>query len=71
MVDELEQLRTEGERLAKMFRQHREDLRAVALRAVTHYGVSVVRAATAGGMDRRTLTVWLQVFNAENKGREK
>lgn len=65
----LESLKQEGERLADLFKRHREDVRAEAIAAVTEQGVSVARTAASAGIDRRTLTVWLQVHNAEQKGR--
>jgi len=71
IVEELEEFKANGDRLAQEFATHRAAVRERALYAVTHYGVSVVRAATAAGVDRRTLTVWLQVFNAEQKSQKK
>ena len=65
----LESMKQEGERLADLFKRHRADLRAEAIHAVTEHGFSVLKAATAAGIDRRTLTVWLMVHNAEQKGR--
>lgn len=65
----LESMKQEGERLADLFKRHRADLRAEAIGAVTEQGLSVLKVATAAGIDRRTLTVWLQVHNAEQKGR--
>jgi transposase-like protein len=55
--------------LADQFARHRGDLRAEAIHAVTVTGLSVKKVAETAGIDRRTLTVWLQVHNAEQKGR--
>jgi len=70
-LENLAAMKLEAERLAEQFRIHREDLRAEAIHAVTVNGISVLRAATAAGIDRRTLTVWLQVHNAEQKALKK
>lgn len=71
ILTELAQHKHESERLKKLYEIHRADLRASAIAAVTEYGISVVRAATECGIDRRTLTVWLQVHNAEQKALKK
>jgi DNA-binding NtrC family response regulator len=60
-----------GERLAQQFADHRAAVRERALLAVTHYGISVFRAAQEAGIDRRTLTTWLQVHNAERRSSSK
>jgi transposase-like protein len=70
-LENLANMKLEAERLRDMFARHREDLRAEAIYAVTEQGVSVLRAATTAGIDRRTLNVWLQVHNAEVKARKK
>lgn len=67
----LKSMKLEGENLADKFKRHREDLRNEAIHAVTVGGLSVLKVATNAGIDRRTLTVWLQVHNAEQKGRQK
>jgi O-methyltransferase involved in polyketide biosynthesis len=71
ILSELAGHKANGERLAQQFADHRAAVRERALTAVTHYGISVMRAAQEAGIDRRTLTTWLQVHNAENKGRRK
>jgi hypothetical protein len=71
ILDELLEHKAHGDQLAEQFAAHRAAVRERALYAVTHYGLSVVRAATAAGIDRRTLTVWLQVWNAEQKAQKK
>lgn len=70
-TENLTSMKLEGERLADLFKRHREDLRNEAIHAVTVGGLSVLKVATLAGIDRRTLTVWLQVHNAEQKGRQK
>lgn len=40
------------------------------LKAITEEGMSVATAALVTGYDRRTITVWLAVFNAEHKSRQ-
>lgn len=71
VLAELEGHKKHGEDLAQMFADHRAAVRERALVAITHYGVSIARASAAAGVDRRTLTTWLQVWNAEQKGRQK
>lgn len=41
------------------------------LRAITEEGMSVATAAKVSGYDRRTITIWLAVFNAEHKSHQK
>lgn len=59
---------TEAEEQGKFLRaQEKETL----MRAITEEGLSVARAAQITGYDRRTITIWLRVFNAEQKFQQK
>lgn len=69
ILGDLSELSTEALALQEQFASHRERVRERALTAVTHYGLSVQRVAATVGIDRRTLTVWLQVHNAEQRAR--
>lgn len=71
ILEELAEHKKRSEDLAELFKMHRQDLRAALICAVTECGLSVKKAAETAGMDRRTVTVWLQVHNAEQKGRRK
>jgi len=52
-----------------------KDLRALSrkltLELVTEQGVSVAKAARISGHTRQTIKIWLDVFNAEQKNRQK
>jgi len=71
VLDELHELKGHARDLEEAFKAHRNELRERAIVAVTHYGLSVKKAAETAGIDRRTLTVWLQVHNADEKRRKK
>lgn len=48
----------------------RERSRAYVIQAVTEQGLSVAKAAELSGHHRQTITLWLEIHNAEKKGRE-
>lgn len=45
--------------------------RALCIRLVTQHGFSVAKTALISGHDRRTLKVWLDLWNAEQKSKKK
>lgn len=47
----------------------RERSRAYVIQAITEQGLSVAKAAELSGHHRQTITLWLQIHNAEKKGR--
>lgn len=66
-------IRMYRERLAEIEEQWkftRAAARANLIKVITEEGVSVATAALVSGNDRRTITVWLQIHNAEEKARE-
>lgn len=71
---ELWELRAQAgqvEELEKEWKIQRQELRRLAVNAVLDYGFSVVRAADIAGIQRKTLSVWLDVERAIRKERAK
>jgi hypothetical protein len=52
----------------KFWRAHS---RKLTLELVTEHGISVAKASQLSGHTRQTIKIWLDVHNAEQKGRRK
>lgn len=68
--DDLEAMletRAKLESIEREWKQWRQQSRALTLRLVTVHGFSVAKASLLSGHHRTTITVWLQVHNAEHK----
>lgn len=61
--------RIEREDLEEQLKLSRERSRAYVLQAITETGLSVAKAAELSGHHRQSITLWLQIHNAEKKGR--
>jgi hypothetical protein len=61
--------RIERESLEEQLKESRERSRAYVLQAVIEQGLSVAKAAELSGHHRQSITLWLQIHNAEQKGR--
>lgn len=61
--------RIEREEAEEALRLARERSRAYVIQAVTEQGLSVAKAAELSGHHRQSITLWLQIHNAEKKGR--
>lgn len=64
---ELRQVATENAELERQWKIQRESLRALAVRAVLDDGFSVVRAADVAGVQRKSLSLWLEIERAVRK----
>lgn len=60
--------RIEREDLEESLRLSRERSRAYVIQAITKQGISVAKASDLSGHHRNTITLWLQIHNAEIKG---
>lgn len=69
VLQELAPFKDEAAELEKQFQDHRARLRQAALRAHSHYGIPVLRIANIVGVDRRTISVWIEVARAYEKNR--
>lgn len=49
----------------------RASLKETVLRAITRNELSVAKAAELSGWDRRTIKIWLDLFNLEQKYQQK
>lgn len=45
--------------------------KALVVRLVTQHGLSVAKAADVAGIHRNTVSLWVQIHNAEEKARKK
>jgi DNA-binding NtrC family response regulator len=66
----LRAIRMFADRMAEMeesYKVTRAAERALLLQAITQEGMSVAAAAKMSGHNRKTITVWLQIYNAEKK----
>lgn len=59
------------EELEKEWKRQRQDLRNLAVKAVLDDGFSVVRAADVAKVQRKTLSLWLEIEKAVRKATQK
>lgn len=62
--------RVEREQLEEQLKESRERSRGYVIQAVTEHGISVSKASELSGHHRNSITLWLQIHNAEIKGRK-
>lgn len=65
----LEQIRLVREEREESLKKAREISRDTCVQAVVIGGISVAKAAELSGHSRQSITLWLQIHNAEQKGR--
>jgi hypothetical protein len=68
-LDALQETRTALEAAEREWKHLRQQSRTLALELITIDKLSVSQVSQLSGHHRATLTVWLQVHNAEIKGR--
>lgn len=65
----LAQVRLVREEREASLKMARDLSRQIVLEAITEEGISVAKASEISGHNRATVTTWLQIHNAEKKGR--
>lgn len=66
---EMAMTNTTLDKVQEEFRYWRAHSRKITLELVTEHGVSVAKASQLSGHTRQTIKIWLDVHNAEQKGR--
>jgi hypothetical protein len=49
------------------WKDYRAQSKALTVRLITEHRYSVARAAELSGHHRQTISIWLKIYNAENK----
>lgn len=70
-VQALQETRQKLEAIEREWKHWRMQSRTLTLELVTMHGFSVAKASQISGHHRATITAWLQVHNAEQRGRKK
>lgn len=67
----LQETRAKLESIEREWKHWRDQSRHLTVKLVTEHGISVAKASVLSGHHRNTIGIWLQVHNAEEKGRRK
>lgn len=66
----LEETRAKLESIEREWKYWRDQSKLLTVKLVTEHGVSVAKASNLSGHHRNTIGIWLQLHNAEQKGRQ-